>query len=106
MRSEKHPAVYIMASRYRGTLYVGVTASLWSRVWDHKNGNTPGFTSKYDVNTLVWYEHRHTMDAAIRREKQIKEWQRAWKIRLVETMNPDWQDLHESIDVLSTLVDD
>jgi len=106
MSSEKQPAVYIMANRYRGTLYVGVTSALWSRVCDHKNGTTPGFTTKYAVKTLVWYEHRHTMDAAIRREKQIKDWQRAWKIRLIENMNPEWRDLHEEIDALATLVDE
>ena len=94
-----------MANRYRGTIYVGVTSALWSRVCDHKNGTTPGFTSKYAVTTLVWYEHRQTMEAAIWREKQIKEWQRAWKVRLIEEMNPTWRDLHDEIDVLATLVE-
>ncbi len=103
---ERQPAVYILASRYRGTLYVGVTSALWSRVWDHKNGTTPGFTSKYGVRVLVWYEHRHTMASAIRREKQLKAWKRDWKIQLVEATNPDWQDLHGDIDVLATLVGD
>jgi putative endonuclease len=103
---EKHPAVYIMASRYRGTLYTGVTSELWQRVCSHKYGTTPGFTTKYDVKILVWYEHHQTMERAIRREKQIKEWQRAWKFRLVESMNPDWLDLHDSIDVTATLVDE
>jgi putative endonuclease len=106
MTIEKHPAIYIMANRYRGTIYVGVTSALWSRVCDHKNGTTPGFTSRYDVTTLVWYEHRQTMEAAIRREKQIKDWQRAWKVRLIEEMNPGWRDLHDEIDVLATLVED
>ena len=106
MTFEKHPAVYIMASRYRGTLYVGVTSSLWSRVCDHKNGTTPGFTLRYDVMLLVWYEHRLSMDIAIRREKQIKAWKRAWKFRLVELMNPDWHDLHDAIDVTATLVEE
>ena len=104
MGIEKHPAVYIMANRYRGTIYVGVTSALWSRVCDHKNGTTPGFTSSYGVKTLVWYEHRQTMEAAIRREKQIKNWQRAWKVRLIEEMNPQWRDLHDEIDTLATLV--
>ena len=85
---------------------MGVTSALWSRVCDHKNGTTPGYTSKYGVTSLVWYEHRHTMEAAIRREKQIKQWQRAWKIRLVEEVNPEWRDLHDEIDVISTLVQD
>ena len=101
---EKHPAVYIMASRYRGTLYVGVTSDLWSRVCDHKNGTTKGFTSRYGVKTLVWYEHRLSMVAAIRREKQLKAWKREWKFRLIEQMNPDWHDLHDHIDALATLV--
>ena len=102
---EKQPAVYIMANRYRGAIYTGVTSALWSRVCDHKNGTTPGFTTKYGAKLLVWYEHRHTIEAAIRREKQIKEWQRDWKIRLIERMNPDWRDLHDEIDLIATLVD-
>jgi putative endonuclease len=106
MRVAKHPAVYIVASRYRGTLYVGVTSSLWSRVNDHNNGTTAGYTAQYGVTILVWYEHRQTMEAAIRREKQIKEWRRAWKFRLVEEMNPEWRDLHDSIDALTTLVEE
>ena len=106
MGIEKHPAVYILASRYRGTLYTGVTSDLWSRVCDHKNGTTPGFTSRFDVKLLVWYEHRLSMDAAIRREKQIKAWKRDWKFRLIETVNPDWLDLHETIDATATLVEE
>ena len=101
---ERQPAVYILASRYRGTLYVGVTSALWSRVWDHKTGTTPGFTSRYRIDCLVWYEHHHTMEAAIRREKQIKAWKRGWKIALIERMNPGWRDLHEEIDLMATLV--
>jgi putative endonuclease len=99
----KRPAVYILASRYRGTLYIGVTSGLWQRVWDHKNGRLPGFTRHYDVKTLVWYEHHHTMDDAISREKRLKKRNRAWKIELVEAMNPDWRDLHEDIDEVATL---
>jgi putative endonuclease len=101
---EKHPAVYIMANRYRGTIYAGVTSELWTRVANHKGGSMPGFTSTYGVKTLVWYEHHHTMDSAIKREKNIKAWKRDWKIRMIEKMNPDWLDLHDSIDVISTLV--
>jgi putative endonuclease len=97
MRDEKQPAVYIVASRYRGTLYTGVTSQLWSRVASHKDGGTPGFTSKYKVNTLVWYEHHETMESAILRETQIKAWKRAWKIELIESFNPDWGDLHDQI---------
>ena len=106
MEGEKQPAVYMMANRYRGTIYIGVTSALWSRVLDHKNGRLPGFTSLYKTGRLVWYEHRHTMEVAIRREKRLKEWQRAWKIRLIEQMNPEWRDLHDEIDPLATLVDD
>ena len=106
MHSEKQPAVYILASRYRGTIYVGVTSALWSRICDHKNATTPGFSSRYATHLLVWYEHRQTMESAIRREKQIKAWKRAWKIELIEATNPHWRDLHDEIDSLSTLVDD
>ncbi len=105
MGQEKHPAVYIMANRYRGTIYVGVTSALWSRVCDHKNGTTPGFTSKYGLGLLVWYEHHHFMLDAIKREKQLKLWKREWKLRLIEDMNPDWLDLHDSIDEVMTLVE-
>jgi putative endonuclease len=106
MCAERQPAVYILSSRYRGTLYIGVTSALWSRICDHKNGATPGFTSRYSAHLLVWYEHRQTMEAAIRREKQLKAWKRTWKIRLIESMNPGWRDLHDEIDSLRTLVED
>jgi putative endonuclease len=96
--NEKHPAVYILASRYRGTLYVGVTSALYLRVCDHKNETYSGFTKQYGVKTLVWYAHYPDMELAIRREKQIKAWKRQWKIELVEKMNPDWIDLHHLID--------
>jgi len=104
VREEKHPAIYILASRYRGTLYTGVTSSLWQRIWDHKNGRFAGFTLKYGVKTLVWYEHHLSMEEAIRREKQIKTWNRARKIELVEAMNADWRDLIDDIDATATLV--
>ncbi len=105
MREEKQPAVYIMASRYRGTIYVGVTSALWKRVANHKNEFFEGFTKQYELKTLVWYEHHQTMEDAIRREKQVKKWNRGWKMRIIEEMNPDWLDLHDSIDVIATLVD-
>jgi putative endonuclease len=105
MQEEKSPAVYILASKRDGVLYVGVTSALWNRVATHKDGAVPGFTKKYNVKILVWYEHHHTMEAAIRREKQIKDWKRAWKIELIERLNPEWRDLHDEIDVISTLVD-
>ena len=105
MSYEKLPAVYIMASRYRGTLYVGVTSGLWQRVCDHKNERFDGFTKDYEIKLLVWYEHHQTMEDAIRREKQIKKWNRAWKFRIVEELNAEWLDLHDSIDPIATLVE-
>ena len=103
--AEKHPAVYMMASRRRGTLYVGVTSALYDRVCDHKNKTFEGFTQRYDVNFLVWYENHQAMEEAIRREKQIKAWKREWKIKTIEIMNPGWKDLHDLIDVTASLVD-
>ncbi len=93
-----------MANRYRGTLYIGVTSALWNRVAAHKNETFEGFTKKYGVKTLVWYEHHHTMDEAIKREKQLKKWNRAWKFRIIEEMNAGWCDLYDSIDAIATLV--
>ena len=92
----KQPAVYLMASQRNGTLYVGVTSDLIKRVWQHKNHIVEGFTEKYDVDLLVWFEPHATMESAIAREKSIKEWQRSWKIELIEKTNPDWNDLYES----------
>jgi putative endonuclease len=106
MNPEKQPALYMVANRYRGTIYIGVTSGLWSRICSHKNGATPGFTSKYKTIRLVWYEHRLTMESAIRREKALKAWKRDWKIEAIERMNPDWRDLHDEIDSLATLIDD
>ena len=105
MSDEKLPAVYIVASRYRGTLYTGMTSALWQRVCDHKNKRFEGFTRDYGIKNLVWYEHHHGMEDAIRREKQIKKWNRAWKFRPIEEMNPDWVDLHDNIDPIATLVE-
>lgn len=93
----KQPAVYLMASQRNGTLYVGVTSDLIKRVWQHKNHIVEGFTEKYDVDLLVWFEPHATMESAIAREKSIKEWQRSWKIELIEKTNPDWNDLYESL---------
>jgi putative endonuclease len=104
MRQEKSPAVYILASKRNGTLYIGVTSALWTRVANHRAKVFDGFTAKYDVTMLVWYEHHHTMEDAIRREKQLKEWRRTWKLDLIEKMNPGWRDLHDEIDVNTTLV--
>ena len=102
MREEKLSAVYITANRYRGTIYVGVTITLWNRIWQHKDFD--GFTAEHDVQYLVWYEHYHKMEEAIRREKRLKKWKRDWKIRIIEEMNSDWIDLHDMIDPIRTLV--
>ncbi len=85
--------VYIMASRRNGTLYVGVTSNLTQRVWQHKESLADGFTSQYGVKTLVYFEAHETAESAITREKQIKKWRRAWKLRLIEERNPEWNDL-------------
>jgi putative endonuclease len=90
---EKQPAVYILASRYNGTLYIGVTSNLIQRIWQHQNDLADGFTKKYGVHLLVYYELHEQMLAAIQREKQLKKWNRQWKINLIEKMNPTWKDL-------------
>jgi len=92
-----HPCVYILAKDRIGTLYVGVTSDLVKRVWEHKNDSTEGFTKRYAIHTLVWYEQHETMESAISREKAIKEWERAWKIRMIEESNPEWRDLYPDI---------
>ena len=94
---EKLPAVYILATRIHGTMYVGVTSHLIARTWQHKEHLVDGFTKRYGVTRLVWYEMHDTMDSAITREKQIKKWNREWKIRLVEEKNPNWDDLYGQI---------
>ena len=93
----KHPCVYILASARKGTLYVGVTSNLPGRVWQHKNDVLEGFTRKYQVHDLVWYEAHDTMESAIGREKQLKAGSRARKIALIEAMNPAWRDLFDDI---------
>jgi putative endonuclease len=93
----KQPCVYILASRKNGTLYTGVTSNLVQRVWQHKNDVVGGFTKKYGVHLLVWYEVHASMDAAIAREKAIKEWKRVWKLALIEAGNPQWRDLYDEI---------
>jgi putative endonuclease len=105
MNEEKAPAVYIMANRYRGSMYVGVSSALWYRVCDHKNGRFDGYTKERDLKNLVWYEHHHTMEDAIHREKLLKKWHRPWKFRIIEEMNPQWLDLHDSIDTIASLVE-
>lgn len=85
--------VYILASKRNGTLYTGVTSDLPRRLYEHQNNLTPGFTSRYGVKTLVWFEIHDLVVDAIRREKTIKKWRRAWKLKLIESVNPDWEDI-------------
>lgn len=87
------PCVYIMASQRNGTLYIGVTSNLLQRVWQHREGLAEGFTKKYGVKMLVWYELHATMESAIQREKALKKWNRSWKLKIIEQENPQWQDL-------------
>ena len=89
--------VYLLASKPYGTLYVGVTFELARRVWEHKIRAVPGFTARYGVDRLVWFEPHDTAEAAMRRERQIKEWRRDWKINLIESDNPHWIDLYPSL---------
>ena len=94
---EKQPAVYILASDRNGTLYIGVTSDLLKRVNEHRNDAVDGFTKKYEVHRLVYYELHGDMLSAITREKQLKKWNRAWKLELIETQKPDWRDLWDGI---------
>ena len=94
---EKEFYVYILASKRNGTLYTGVTSNLIKRIWQHKNELVEGFSKKYNVKNLVYYETHSNVESAITREKRIKKWQRAWKLRLIESKNPDWKDLYEEI---------
>ena len=89
--------VYILASKKNGTLYTGVTKDLVRRVWEHKNDLAEGFTKKYGVHTLVYYEAVEDIASAIEREKQVKKWSRYWKIKLIEEDNPEWKDLYGGI---------
>ena len=91
------PTTYILASRRNGTLYVGVTSNPVQRIWQHHEHLAPGFTKRHGVTHLVWYEVHDSMEAAITREKQIKKWNRAWKLRLIEQANPYWNDLWSSL---------
>jgi len=93
----KQSAVYILASKRNGTLYIGVTSNLEKRAWEHKNDLVEGFTKRYGVHRLVYYELHDDMALAISREKQMKKWNRAWKLELIERQNPDWRDLWEGI---------
>ena len=93
----KRPCVYILATKRNGTLYVGVTSEILRRGWEHKSGAIAGFTKTYSIHLLVHVEFYETMPEAIYREKQIKNWKRAWKIELIERANPQWRDLYEDI---------
>jgi putative endonuclease len=93
----KQPAVYILASKRNGTLYTGVTSSLVQRIWQHRNNQMPGFSQRYHVHQLVYFELHQGMEQAITREKQIKKWNRKWKLRLIQERNPEWVDLWEEI---------
>ncbi len=89
--------VYILTNKKMGTLYVGSTSDLIGRVWQHKHKAIPGFTSKYNVDKLVYYEWHNRLDDMVKRERQIKDWRRAWKLRLIIDNNPDWRDLYNDI---------
>ena len=93
----RQPCVCILASRRNGTLYVGVTPDLVKRVWEHKSDVVKGFTERYKVHTLVWFEQHDTMESAIAREKAIKEWKRRRKLELIEQQNSEWRDLYPEI---------
>ena len=89
--------VYILCSKRNGTLYIGVTSDLIKRIYEHKNDLVDGFTKKYGIHRLVWYETHDSAESAITREKQMKKWKRAWKLKLIEQNNPKWNDLYENI---------
>ena len=95
--SDKQPCIYILASKKNGTLYTGVTSNLVQRIYQHKNNAAEGFTKKYGVHNLVYYELHETMETAIMREKNIKKWKRQWKIDLIEKNNQEWEDLYNEI---------
>jgi putative endonuclease len=97
MPRERQPAVYILASGRNGTLYVGVTTNLIKRVWEHKSDLVEGFTRRFEVHDLVYFEVHETITSAIAREKQIKGWRRKFKLDLIESVNPYWRDLWEDI---------
>ena len=94
---ERYFYVYLLANQRNGTLYVGVTSNLVQRTWQHKEGFVEGFTNRYGAKCLVWFEQHESADSAVTREKQIKKWKRAWKIELIESVNPYWNDLYPEI---------
>lgn len=94
---QRHYYVYILSNKRNGTLYIGVTSDLIKRVWQHKNDVVEGFTKKYQTHRLVYYEEYISIDVALNREKRLKNWQRSWKLELIESFNPYWKDLYETI---------
>ena len=94
---DKNFCVYILCNQRNGTLYIGVSSDLIKRVWQHKEGLADGFTKKYEIKTLVYYEQHDNAESAIRREKCLKEWRREWKLNLIENLNPNWDDLYPEI---------
>ncbi len=97
MHADFQPCVYLLASKRNGTLYAGVTSNLVARIHQHRAGLVGGFSRQYGVKLLVWFELHPTMDSAITREKRIKKWNRAWKLELIEAVNPEWRDLAEEL---------
>lgn len=93
----KQPCVYILSNQVRGTLYIGVTSNLIQRVWQHKQGLIDGFSKEHELHILVYFEQFDDMINAITREKQLKKWNRAWKIELIESINNDWRDLYSGL---------
>lgn len=93
----KQPTVYILASKRNGTLYIGVTSNIVKRIYEHRNNLVEGFTCRYGVHLLVWYELHESIASAIEREKMLKEWKRIWKLELIEKANPNWKDLYDEI---------
>jgi|SRR3989344_2574889 len=89
--------IYILTNKRNGTLYIGITNDLKRRVYEHKNGLVEGFTKKYRLKNLIYYEILNTAESAIRREKQLKKWKRMWKLRVIEEKKPDWKDLYEEL---------
>ncbi|MDE2986553.1 MAG: GIY-YIG nuclease family protein [Chloroflexota bacterium] len=95
--ADRTPSVYIITDQPKGTLYIGVTSDLPGRIWTHTQRSIPGFASRYGLDQLVWHEYHEDMESAILREKQLKKWNRAWKLRLVHEANPTWRDLYEDL---------
>ncbi len=96
-KMERYSYVYILASKRNGTLYIGVTADLLKRTWEHRNGMIEGFTKQYGVHMLVYFEQAFDIRSAIVREKRLKKWNREWKLRLIEEQNPNWRDLYDDL---------